>query len=302
MVIYMIPFYPYLGKEKECKEIPLTFPPQHQNSQPGMEYLMKPKPVSNNPSNKGSNKLLNKVAIITGGDSGIGRAVAYAFAKEGADIAISYLNEHIDAEETKSEVEQLGRRCILIPGDLKNEPMSKYIVEKVLKQFGYINILINNQAVQFVQKGIENISTEQLEFTFRTNVFPMFYLTKAVLPYLSCGSSIVNTTSVTAFEGNKDLIDYSATKGAIVSFTKSLAKSLIERGIRVNAVAPGPVWTPLIPASFSAKEVATFGTGTSGVPMMRAAQPFEIATSYVFLASDDASYMTGHILHPDGGE
>lgn len=298
----MIPFYPYLGKEKECKEIPLTFPPQHQNSQPGMEYLMKPKPVSNNPSNKGSNKLLNKVAIITGGDSGIGRAVAYAFAKEGADIAISYLNEHIDAEETKSEVEQLGRRCILIPGDLKNEPMSKYIVEKVLKQFGYINILINNQAVQFVQKGIENISTEQLEFTFRTNVFPMFYLTKAVLPYLSCGSSIVNTTSVTAFEGNKDLIDYSATKGAIVSFTKSLAKSLIERGIRVNAVAPGPVWTPLIPASFSAKEVATFGTGTSGVPMMRAAQPFEIATSYVFLASDDASYMTGHILHPDGGE
>lgn len=297
----MIPMYPYIKHETKCKEIPVPFPPQHQYSQPGMEYLMEPRPISENIETRGSGKLQDRVAIITGGDSGIGRAVAYAFAKEGADIVIAYLNEHRDAQETKEHVEKLGRKCLLISGDLKKESVSKEIVRQAIHCFGKIDILVNNHAIQFLQKSILDLSAEQLDLTFRTNVYSYFYMIKAALPYLKPGSSIINTTSVTAYRGSPELLDYSATKGAIVSLTRSLSLNLVERGIRVNGVAPGPIWTPLIPASYSAREVETFGTYTSQVPMMRAGQPFEVATSYVFLASDDASYMSGQILHPDGG-
>ena len=297
----MYPIYKSIGKKEVCEEVKVLFPPQHQEVQPGMEYLMQPRPISYNPYYTGSCKLKNKVAIITGGDSGIGRAVAYLFAIEGADIAISYLNEHKDANETKEFIENLGRKCLLIPGDLKDEEMSTTVVQKTIDCFGKIDILVNNHAVQFVQNSILDISAEQLDFTFKTNVYPFFYMTKAALPYLKKGSSIINTTSITAYQGEPLLIDYSATKGAIATFTRSLSQSLIKDGIRVNGVAPGPIWTPLIPASFSAEQVETFGSGTSEVPMNRAGQPFEVATSYLFLASDDSSYMSGQVLHPNGG-
>lgn len=296
----MYPVYKSLGTKEKCEEVKVAFPPQHQDVQPGMEYVMQPRPISYNPYHMGSCKLKDKVAIITGGDSGIGRAVAYLFALEGADIAISYLNEHKDANETKEFIENLGRKCLLIPGDLKDEEMSTTVVEKTIECFGKIDILVNNHAVQFVQNSILDISAEQLDFTFRTNVYPFFYMTKAALPYLKKGASIINTTSITAYQGNELLIDYSATKGAIATFTRSLSQSLVKDGIRVNGVAPGPIWTPLIPASFSAKQVETFGSGTSKVPMDRAGQPFEVATSYLFLASDDSSYMSGQVLHPNG--
>lgn len=296
----MYPVYKSLGTKEKCEEVKVAFPPQHQDVQPGMEYVMQPRPISYNPYHMGSCKLKDKVAIITGGDSGIGRAVAYLFALEGADIAISYLNEHKDANETKEFIEKLGRKCLLIPGDLKDEEMSTTVVEKTIECFGKIDILVNNHAVQFVQNSILDISAEQLDFTFRTNVYPFFYMTKAALPYLKKGASIINTTSITAYQGNELLIDYSATKGAIATFTRSLSQSLVKDGIRVNGVAPGPIWTPLIPASFSAKQVETFGSGTSKVPMDRAGQPFEVATSYLFLASDDSSYMSGQVLHPNG--
>lgn len=297
----MYPVYKSIGVREECKEVKLLFPPQHQDFHPGFEYLMQPRPISTNPYYTGSCKLKDKVAIITGGDSGIGRAVAYLFAKEGADIVISYLCEHEDANETKRNIECLGRKCLLIPGDLKDEEMSKVVVEKTLECFGKIDILVNNHAVQYVQRSILDISTEQLDTTFKTNIYSYFFMTKAVVPHLKKGSVIINTASITAYEGNKDLIDYSATKGAIVTFTRSLSQSLLNQGIRVNGVAPGPIWTPLTVSSFSAKEVETFGSGTSKVPMNRAGQPFEIATSYLFLASDDSSYMSGQILHPNGG-
>ena len=297
----MYPIYNYIGKKNKVEEIPLTFPAQHQNQHPGLESIMVPRPISENPYTQGSRKLENKVAIITGGDSGIGRAVAYAFAKEGADVVIAYLNEHSDAEETKQRVEQLGRRCLLVPGDLQDEQMSAKVVQQTLDQFGKIDILINNHAVQYVQPSILQITAEQLDRTFRTNIYAYFFMTKAVLPHLKSGSSIINTTSVTAFEGNKELIDYSATKGAILTFTRSLSLSLVDKGIRVNGVAPGPIWTPLIPSSFSSEQVQTFGTDSAKVPMKRAGQPFEVATTYVFLASDDSSYMTGQIMHPNGG-
>ena len=297
----MYPIYKSIGTKEVCEEVKVLFPPQHQEVQPGMEYLMQPRPISYNPYYTGSCKLKNKVAIITGGDSGIGRAVAYLFAIEGADIAISYLNEHKDANETKEFIENLGRKCLLIPGDLKDEEMSTTVVQKTIECFGKIDILVNNHAVQFVQNSILDISSEQLDFTFKTNVYPFFYMTKAALPYLKKGSSIINTTSITAYQGEPLLIDYSATKGAIATFTRSLSQSLIKDGVRVNGVAPGPIWTPLIPASFSAEQVETFGSGTSKVPMNRAGQPFEVATSYLFLASDDSSYMSGQVLHPNGG-
>ena len=297
----MYPIYKSIGKKEVCEEVKVLFPPQHQEVQPGMEYLMQPRPISYNPYYTGSCKLKNKVAIITGGDSGIGRAVAYLFAIEGADIAISYLNEHKDANKTKEFIENLGRKCLLIPGDLKDEEMSTTVVQKTIECFGKIDILVNNHAVQFVQNSILDISAEQLDLTFKTNVYPFFYMTKAALPYLKKGSSIINTTSITAYQGEPLLIDYSATKGAIATFTRSLSQSLIKDGIRVNGVAPGPIWTPLIPASFSAEQVETFGSGTSKVPMNRAGQPFEVATSYLFLASDDSSYMSGQVLHPNGG-
>lgn len=276
-----------------------AFPPQHQNRQPGFEYVMNPLPVSE--CGKKCRKLENKVALITGGDSGIGRAVAYDFVKEGADVAIVYYDEEVDAMETAERIEELGGKSLLICGDLKVPGFAKYCVDKTMECFGKIDILVNNHAVQFIQRSILDISHEQLELTFRNNVFSFFYLIQYALPHMKKGGSIINTTSVTAYQGNKDLIDYSATKGAIVALTRSLSLSLVEKGIRVNGVAPGPIWTPLIPSSYSAEEVATFGKKTSHVPMDRAGQPCEVSPCYVFLASDDSSYMTGQVLHPNGG-
>lgn len=294
----MYPQYPYYSLKDECKRIPITFPAQHQDVQSGMEYLMNPLPIFDNPEVTGSGKLKDKVTIITGGDSGIGRAISVLFAKEGSDIAIVYLNEKEDALVTQKAVESYGRKCMLIEGDLRKEAFSSFIVENVIKNLGKIDILINNCGVQFPQNSILDITAEQLKNTFETNIFSFFYLTKAVLPHLAPHSSIINTTSVTAFEGHKTLIDYSSTKGAISIFTKSLALSLASEKIRVNAVAPGPIWTPLIPASFSKEEVSIFGTD---VPLKRAGQPFELAPAYLYLASDDSRYVTGQIIHVNGG-
>ncbi|MGG0776586.1 SDR family oxidoreductase [Bacillus rugosus] len=273
-----------------------TLPPQHQNQQPGFEYLMDPRPVFDKP--KKAKKLEGKTAIITGGDSGIGRAVSVLFAKEGANVVIVYLNEHQDAEETKRYVEKEGVKCLLIAGDIGEEAFCNDVVMQASQAFPSIDILVNNAAEQHVQPSIEKITSHQLIRTFQTNIFSMFYLTKAVLPHLKKGSSIINTASITAYKGNKTLIDYSATKGAIVTFTRSLSQSLVQQGIRVNAVAPGPIWTPLIPASFSAKDVEVFG---SDVPMERPGQPVEVAPSYLYLASDDSTYVTGQTIHVNGG-
>lgn len=287
----------------ECKTMleksEYAFPPQHQNRQPGFEYVMEPVPISE--CGRQNRKLEGKVALITGGDSGIGRAVAYDFVREGASVVIVYYDEKIDAEETSENIRKLGGECLLLCGDLKNAVFAKYCVEKTIDHFGKLDILVNNHAMQFVHRSILDISHEELEFVFRNNVFSFFYLIQYALLYMKRGGSIINTTSVTAYEGNKDLIDYSATKGAIVALTRSLSLSLVEQEIRVNGVAPGPIWTPLIPASFSAEEVATFGKKTSHVPMNRAGQPCEVSPCYVFLASDDSSYMTGQVLHPNGG-
>jgi NAD(P)-dependent dehydrogenase (short-subunit alcohol dehydrogenase family) len=271
-------------------------PPQEQKRQPGIQSEMTPSPSSEPHTGK---KLLDRVAVITGGDSGIGRAVAVAFAEEGADVVITYLNEHDDAEETERLVEEHERNCLRLSGDIGDERFCKEIIHQTVKKFGRIDILINNAAEQHPQKSIEDITSKQLERTFKTNIFSFFYLVKAALPHLREGSAIVNTTSVTAYRGSPELLDYSATKGAIVAFTRSLSKALVEKGIRVNGVAPGPIWTPLIPSTFSEEEVASFG---SDVPMKRAGEPNEVAPCYVFLASDDSSYMTGQVLHPNGGE
>lgn len=274
------------------------YPSQHQDQQPGIESLMNPRPVFDNPNYKGSGKLKDKVAIITGGDSGQGRAIAIAFAKEGADVVIVYLNEHSDAEETKQMVEQKGRRCLSIAGDIGSEAFCKQVVEQAVQQFGKLDILVNNAAEQHVQNSLENITSEQMEKTFRTNFFSIFYLTKAALPHIKSGSTIINAASLTAYEGNEQLMDYSATKGAIVAFTRSLSKSLHSKGIRVNGIVPGTMWTPLIPASFPADQVANWGAKN---PMKRAGQPFEIAPAYVFLASEDSSYVSGQFIHVTGG-
>ena len=292
------PLIPYQGFKDETFKTPITFVAQHQDVQPGMEYEMNPNPIFENPNYIPSGKLQNKVVIISGGDSGIGRAISVLFAKEGADIVISYLNEHEDASYTKQIVESYGRRCILIPGDLRDENLSTYIAETTMNAFGKIDVLINNCGVQFPQNSILDITSKQLKDTFETNIFTFFYLTKAVLPYLQANSSIINTTSITAFAGKKNLIDYSSTKGAITVFTKSLALSLADQLIRVNAVAPGPIWTPLIPSSFNEQEVEIFGTET---PLKRAGQPFELAPAYLYLASDDSRYVTGQIIHVNGG-
>ncbi|MGG3926711.1 SDR family oxidoreductase [Metabacillus fastidiosus] len=276
-----------------------TLPPQEQSVQPGIENIMNPLPKFEGTSYKASGKLQDKVAMITGGDSGIGRAVAVHYAKEGANIAIIYFNEHDDANETKKHVEQLGRQCLLISGDIGDEAFCGKVVTDIINQFGKIDIVVNNAAEQHPQKGIEYISSEQLERTFRTNIFSFFYLTKAALPHLKQGSTIINTSSITAYAGHKELIDYSATKGAITTFTRSLALSLVEKGIRVNGIAPGPIWTPLIPSTFKSDQVATFGGDT---PMVRPGQPEELAPSYVFLASDDSSYITGQMIHVNGGK
>ncbi len=294
----MYPKLDYMYMQKECENVPITFPPQHQDVQPGMEYLMNPRPIFEDPNYIPSCKLRDKVVIITGGDSGIGRAVSILFAKEGADIVIPYYNETEDANLTKKIIESIGRRCLLLQGDMKDEEFSKEIVECTLNEFGKIDILINNCGVQYPQESILDISTDQLKETFETNIFSFFYLTKAVLPHLKENSCIINTTSITAFDGKANLIDYSATKGAITVFTKSLSLSLAPKKIRVNAVAPGPIWTPLIPASFSEEEVMTFGTD---VPLKRAGQPFELAPAYLYLACDDSRYVTGQIIHVNGG-
>jgi len=283
------------GQKKQKQQLQ---PPQSQDRQPGIEAEMTPKPKAQDHAYQGSGKLQGKVALITGGDSGIGRAVAVMYAKEGADVAIMYLNEHKDAQETQKMVEQSGQRCIAIAGDIGDETFCRQAVEQTVSEFGHLDILVNNAAEQHPAESIEEITAEQLERTFRTNIFSYFFMTKAALPHLKEGSSIINTTSVTAYKGSAQLLDYSATKGAIVAFTRSLSQSLVEKGIRVNGVAPGPIWTPLIPATFPDEEVASFG---AQVPMQRAGQPEEVAPSYVFLASDDASYIAGQILHPNGG-
>ena len=275
-----------------------TLPPQTQSQQPGREHEMTPRPDADDPRYLGSGKLQNRVALITGGDSGIGRSVALLFAKEGADIAISYLSEHKDAEETRRLVEEQKRRCITTAGDIGDEAFCKQLVERTVSELGKLDILVNNAAEQHPQESIENISAAQLERTFRTNIFSMFFLVKAAMKHLKKGAAIINTTSVTAYKGSPQLLDYSSTKGAIVAFTRSLSQALAEKGIRVNGVAPGPIWTPLIPSTFDEKKVATFG---SDVPLGRPGQPEEVAPSFVFLASDDSSYMTGQILHPNGG-
>lgn len=274
-------------------------PAQVQTRQPGLESDMVPQPKYTPRASGARPKLKDRVALITGGDSGIGRAVALAFASEGADLCLAYLDEDADAMKTKEMVEKLKRRCLLHPGDLGNESTCQEAVMKMVRQFGRIDILVNNAAEQHPQEDFENISAEQLEQTFRTNVFSCFHLVRAALPHMDRGSVIINTTSVTAYRGSASLVDYSSTKAAIVGFTRSLAHALVKRGIRVNAVAPGPIWTPLIPSTFPADHVAKFG---SDVPMGRAGEPNEVAPCYLFLASDDSSYMTGQVLHPNGGE
>jgi NAD(P)-dependent dehydrogenase (short-subunit alcohol dehydrogenase family) len=274
-------------------------PKQKQARQPGIQSPMRPQPVVVPDNYRAAGKLTGRVAIITGGDSGIGRSVAVLFAMEGADVAVVYLDEHDDARQTKKLVEEKGRSCLLIAGDIGSEPFCKRAVEQTIKRYGHLNIVVNNAAEQHPQKSITDISDAQLQRTFRTNIFAMFYLVKAALPHLKVDAAIINTTSVTAYRGSPMLLDYSATKGAIVTFTRSLAMQLVEKKIRVNAIAPGPIWTPLIPSTFEGDKVAKFG---SDVPMARAGEPAEVAPAYVFLASSDASYITGQVLHPNGGE
>ncbi|WP_448559680.1 SDR family oxidoreductase [Tistrella mobilis] len=272
-------------------------PPQKQSQQPGREHEMSPAP-DYMPRFPGTGRLKDKVALITGGDSGIGRAVAIGMAREGADIAILYLNEHRDAEETVRLVEAEGRQAMHIAGDVGDEAVCRRAVGEVVKTFGRLDVLVNNAAEQHEVKDFTDLAAEQLERTFRTNVFGYFFMTKAALEHLPEGGAIVNTTSITAYQGYPSMVDYASTRGAIVAFTRSMSKLLVDRKIRVNAVAPGPIWTPLIPASFPPDKVAEHG---GSAPMGRAGQPNEVAACHVFLASEEASYMSGQVLHPNGG-
>jgi NAD(P)-dependent dehydrogenase (short-subunit alcohol dehydrogenase family) len=294
------------GEERSAKNKPgmpmpdddRKIPPQSQPRQPGREHLMHPEP-DYRPRFPGAGRLTNKVALITGGDSGIGRACSVLFAREGADIAIIYLEEERDARKTQELIEEEGRRAVLVKGDVRTPAFCRKAVAQCIEEFEHLDVLVNNAAEQHAQEDFAKISAEQLEKTFQTNVFGYFYMTQAALPHLKKGSAIVNTASVTAYRGSSHLIDYSATRGAIVTFTRSLAKALVKDGIRVNGVAPGPIWTPLIPASFRPEDVVEFG---KDVPMGRPGQPHEVATCHLFLACEDSSYMTGQILHPNGGE
>lgn len=279
---------------------PEEVPPQSQTKDShGKEHKMTPEPEVIRKGYKGSDKLKDKVAIITGGDSGIGRSIAVHFAREGAEVAIVYHENHKDAQETRKLVEKEGKECLLIAGDIGDEDFCKEVVRKVVEEFGRVNVLVNNAAEQHPEKSLEQIDMSTMERTFRTNIFSMFYLTKHALKHMSSGDSIVNCTSVTAYRGSQELLDYSSTKGAITAFTRSLSKNLASKGIRVNGVAPGPIWTPLIPSTFSEDKIKSFGKDT---PLGRPGQPSEVAPSFVFLACDDASYMTGQVLHPNGGD
>jgi len=273
-------------------------PEQSQKEQPGMEYLMNPRPIFDNPNYKPSGKLKNKVAIITGGDSGIGRAVAVAYIKEGAKVVLPYYNEHRDAQETKEYIEKLGGTCMLLSGDIKDKNFCDYIINETLRCFGKIDILVNNAAVQFQQKSLLDISDEQFDYTMKTNIYSIFYLTKRALKYMCPGASIINVSSVTTFYGEPELIDYVTSKGAIIGFTRSLATNLADKYIRVNAVAPGYFWTALQPACWEKEKIPTLG---ADAPMKRAGQTYELAPTFVFLASDDSSYVTGQTMHINGG-
>jgi len=293
-------FYNYYG-DVGIKSIKykIMAPEQSQEDQPGMEYLMTPRPIFDNPNYKGSGKLKGKVAIITGGDSGLGRAAAVAFVKEGACVVIPYYDEHKDANETKEYLEKLGGDCLLIPGDISKKEFSKEIVRKTLERYGHIDILVNNAGVQYQQDKLENISDEQFDWTMKVNIYGMFYLTREVLPYLKPGASIINLSSVTTFYGDPQLIDYVTTKGAIVGFTRALARNLALKNIRVNAIAPGFFWTPLQPACWIKEKIPSLGADAA---MARGAMPYELAPTFVFLASDDSSYMTGQVIHNNGGQ
>ncbi len=274
-------------------------PPQHQDNIVGLEYLMTPKPIFDNPNYKASNKLKNKVAIITGGDSGLGRACAIVYAKEGANIVIPFYNEIQDAEETKRIIESYGTKCLLIETDISKPENSKKIVEKTLEEFGQIDILVNNAGVQYQADSLDEISDEQFDWTMKVNIYGMFYLTKNVLPHLRPGSAIINMASITAFEGDPQLIDYVSSKGAIIGFTRSLASNLALKNIRVNAIAPGFFWTPLQPNCWVKEKIPTLG---ANAPMGRGAMPYELASTFVYLACDDSSYLTGQVIHVNGGE
>lgn len=274
-------------------------PEQSQNDQPGMEYLMEPLPIFDNPEYKGSGKLKNKVAIITGGDSGLGRAASVVFVKEGAKVVIPYYDEHKDALETKKYLEKLGGECLLLSGDISTKDFCRQIVDETMKRFGKIDILVNNAGVQYQQDSLECISDEQFDKTMKVNIYGMFYLTKEVLKYMKAGASIINLSSVTTFYGDPQLIDYVTTKGAIVGFTRALARNLALKNIRVNAIAPGFFWTPLQPACWVKEKIPSLGADAA---MARGAMPYELAPTFVFLASDDSSYVTGQVLHNNGGQ